>query len=86
MTPLKTKKKTKNKKQKQKSDVFGENFWKSILSYFPKVSSQIFVEFGQKWLILHDFSKLKKKKKKTLPIWKYLVGCARKTGFSFSMA
>ena len=39
---------------------FGETFQKNILSYFPKLFSQIFVEFDQKWLISHDFSKLKK--------------------------
>ena len=27
------------------------------------------MEFAPKWLILHDFSKFKKKKK--IPIWKY---------------
>ena len=63
---------------------FGEKFLNNIPSYFPKIFSQIFEEFGQKQLILHDFSKLKKKK--ILPIWKNWVGHARKTVFSFFVA
>ena len=47
----------------KKSDVFGEKFWKNILSYLKKKFSQIFFDFGQKRLILHYFCKLKKKKK-----------------------
>ena len=58
---------------------FREKFYKNILSFFPKIVSQIFEEFGQKRLILHDFSKLK-----NLPIYKNWVGHARKIGFSFS--
>ena len=56
----------KNKKKiSKKSDVF----WKEILEKYSqllsKIFSQIFLDFGQKWLILHDFSKLKKTNKQT---------------------
>ena len=37
------------------SDFLEKNFEKNILSYFQKIVSQIFLDFGQKWLTLHDF-------------------------------
>ena len=61
---------------------FWEKFKENILSYFPNICCQIFVEYGQKRLILHNFRNLKKK----LPIWKNWVGHTRKTGFSFFVA
>ena len=48
--------------------LFGEKFKTNILRYFPKIFSRIFIGFGQKQLILHDFSKLKKKTKKKKPL------------------
>ena len=51
--------------------------------FFSKKFSQIFFDFDQKRLILHDFSKLKKK---NLPKWKIWIGRVRKAGFSFFVA
>ena len=50
----------------KKTQIYPKNWCfleKNILSYFPKIFSEIFVEFGQKRLIRHDFSKLKKRGK-----------------------
>ena len=58
MTPLKT------LKMSPKSNIFGKKFWKIDFQLFLKIVSQIFFDFDQKRLILHSFSKLKKKKRK----------------------
>ena len=80
MTDLKTQK---SPKKKKKIWCLLENKKiENILSYFPKIFSQIFVEFGHKPLILHDLSKLKK----ILPIWKNWISRPRKTGVSFLVA
>ena len=40
----------------KKCDAFWEKFWKSILSYFQKIFSQIFIDLGQNRLILLDLA------------------------------
>ena len=52
----------KNTKISQKSDVLLRKILQKYSQLFSKIFSQIFVDFGQKWLILHDFSKLQKVK------------------------
>ena len=53
MTPLKT------QKSQKKSDIFLRKILEKYSQLFSKIFSQIFFDFGQKQLILHDFSKLK---------------------------
>ena len=53
-------------------------FWEKN---FGKMFSVIYKNFSQ--MILHSFSKLKKKNKQTNPKWKTWVSRARKTGLSF---
>ena len=60
-------------------------FWRKMLEkysqLFSKIFSQIFLDFGQKWLILHHFWKLEKQ---ILPNWKNWVVGPVKQGFLFS--
>ena len=58
MTPLKT------LKFSQNLTFFGKKNWKKYFQLFSKIVNHIFVDFGQKQLILHSFSKKKKKRKK----------------------
>ena len=78
MTPLKKKKKS------QKSDVFLKKIIleKNFRLFKKKKNCHIFFDFDKKgWF--YSFSKILKKKKKTLPKWKIWGGRARKTGFFF---
>ena len=42
------------------SPKYVEKFWKKDFQQLSKLSSQIFFDFDQKWLILQSFSKQKK--------------------------
>ena len=59
-----------------------KNIGKVFLVIFKKIQPN-FLQLWLKWLILHDFSKLKKK---ILPKWKILILTPVKQGFFFFAA
>ena len=64
--------------QKKIGTFFAEKFWENILT--SKFSAKIFQILVKKQLILQDFGKIKKKKKKSAKM-ENLGRCARKTFF-----
>ena len=63
---------------------FTEKNFRKYFQLFSKTFSQIFLDFGQNWLISQDFSKLKRKKRKTFQTRKSgLVGPVKQRVFSY---
>ena len=67
-----------------KSNIFcRKKFWENILTYFQRFSAKLFRFWSKKQLILQNFGKIKKEKRKICQNEKIWAGRARKTGFFF---